>query len=73
MSLLWLFLSVPHCRYDPKEKRYVLMWASGIVVDKETNGSDKKIRAPESFDSANPLFMAVSATNNPMGELGPRP
>lgn len=50
-----------------------MMWASGIVVDKETNGSDKKIRAPESFDSANPLFMAVSATNNPMGEVGPRP
>lgn len=45
------------CRYDIKEKRYVLMWATAYI----------STTAPEP-SVAYPLFVAVSATSNPLGK-----
>lgn len=55
--VVYLPLYACACRYDPKEKRYVLMWATAL---KNPDHNLPKI--------AYPLFVAVSHSNNPMGE-----
>lgn len=53
------------CRYDPKEKRYVLMWASGLI---DATSADSSATIDADPKKAFPLFIAVSANRNPLGE-----